>query len=99
MSPQVMRLTTSVLRVIEDPTANEKTNKEQRNEIVIKRIHKAPSVLSCYKRNHPLKLLTGNLKQQIKGEPGEMEIGMFIAMRIDRKSIRSTKPERRYINV
>lgn len=57
----------STEEVIEDPTANEKTNKEQRNETVIKRIHKAPSVLGCYKQNHPLKLLTGNLKQQIKG--------------------------------
>ena len=39
----------STEEVIEDPTANEKTNKEQRNEMVIKRIHKAPSVLGCYK--------------------------------------------------
>lgn len=47
----------STEEVIEDPTTREKQQR-QRNEIVIKRIHKAPSVLGCYKTEQPLKLLT-----------------------------------------
>ena len=39
----------STEEVTEDPTANEKTNKWQKNETVIKRVHTAPPVLGYYK--------------------------------------------------
>ena len=39
----------STEEVTEDPTANEKPNKWQKNETVIKRVHKAPPVLGYYK--------------------------------------------------
>lgn len=39
----------STEEVTEDPRANEKTNKWQKNETVIQRVHKAPPVLGYYK--------------------------------------------------
>lgn len=91
--PSVLRKQLRTQQQMKNQQGAEKRNSHK----AYSRLHQCLVVTN---ENHPPSYLTGNLKQQIKGG-GRWDGDRHVHGNENRqrKSIRSTKPERRYINV